>query len=147
MVFIDSNILIYAATDQDLRKKRIAAVVLENAMENSTGVISLQVLREFANVLYRKSDFPHETIRKMVDSFYRAFVCAEESKAILECGMEIKSKHGLQLYDALVVATAKAAGCDTVYSEDMGDGVSYEGVKVVDPFKESAPRNRRGRRT
>ena len=35
-----------------------------------------------------------------------------------------------------MLATAKAAGCDTVYSEDMGDGVVYDGITVKDLFKD-----------
>ena len=35
-----------------------------------------------------------------------------------------------------MLATAKTAGCDTVYSEDMGDAVVYDRITVEDPFKE-----------
>ena len=49
--------------------------------------------------------------------------------------MEIKERHGLQFYDALVVASAEAAGCDTIYSEDLSDGAVYEGIRVENPFK------------
>lgn len=135
-VFFDSNILVYAATEQDMRKKRIAAVILEHSRDNSTGAISLQVLRETANALFRKSNYNGDEIRRIVETFHETFPCSPDSFKLQLRAIEIKEKHGLQFYDALILATAEAAGCDTVYSEDMGDGVVYEGIIVKDPFKE-----------
>ena len=52
MRFFDTNILVYAVTDQDPRKKRIANEVLSHALEvNHDGCISTQVLQEFCNTL------------------------------------------------------------------------------------------------
>ena len=42
-------------------------------------------------------------------------------------------------YDALIVASAIEAGCDTLYSEDMQHGRTIGGVAIVNPFFESAP--------
>ena len=41
----------------------------------------------------------------------------------------------LQFFDALIVAGAERANCDTVYSEDMTDGARYGKVTIVNPFK------------
>ena len=60
MVFLDTNVLVYAALEQDLRKQGIAAAILEHARDEAVGVISLQVLREFANTLFHKSDYSPE---------------------------------------------------------------------------------------
>ena len=150
MDFFDSNVLVYAATDQDPRKRKIALFLFAEAVERGTGVISLQVLREIANCMFRKSDSSFETIRNDLNAF-KALPRVPESEALLDRGMEIKERYGLQLYDALVVASAEAAGCDTVYSEDMADGAVYGSVRVVDPFKEqsgnnaSAPKRNRSR--
>lgn len=134
MDFFDSNVLVYAAMDQDPRKQKIALFLFAEAVERGTGAISLQVLREIANCLFKKSGSPFETIRNDVDAF-KALPRAPESEALLDRGMEIKARYGIQLYDALIVASAEAAGCDTVYSEDMADGAVYGSVHVVDPFK------------
>ena len=136
MVFLDTNVLVYAALEQDSRKQGIAAVILEHAREDAVGVISLQVLREFANALFHKSDYTPDQIRDMVRRFHKTYPCIPDSFELQLRAIEIKSKYGLQFYDAIMLATAEAAGCDTVYSEDMGDGVIYEGITVKDPFKE-----------
>ena len=136
MVFLDTHVLVYAALEQDSRKQGIAAVILEHAREDAVGVISLQVLREFANALFHKSDYTSDQIRDMVRRFHKTYPCIPDSFELQLRAIEIKSKYGLQFYDAIMLATAEAAGCDTVYSEDMGDGVIYEGITVKDPFKE-----------
>ena len=136
MVFLDTNVLVYAALEQDLRKQGIAAVILEHAREEAVGVISLQVLQEFANTLFRKSDYSPAQIRDIVRRFHNTYPCVSDSYEIQIRAIDIKAKYGLQFYDAIMLATAKAAGCDTVYSEDMGDGVVYDGITVKDPFKD-----------
>ena len=136
MDFFDSNVLVYAAMDQDPRKQKISLFLFAEAVERGTGVISLQVLREIANCMFKKSGSPFETIRNDVNAF-KALPRVPESEALLDRGMEIKERYGIQLYDALIVASAEAAGCDTIYSEDMADGAVYGSVRVVDPFKHS----------
>jgi predicted nucleic acid-binding protein len=42
--------------------------------------------------------------------------------------------HGLSFYDALIVASALEAGCDTLYSEDLQDGRRFPGLTIVDPL-------------
>ena len=42
----------------------------------------------------------------------------------------------LRLFDhALILETARAAGCTVVLSEDLNDDQDYGGVRVENPFK------------
>lgn len=50
--------------------------------------------------------------------------------------MILRRKYQLSQWDATIIAAAAALGCKTVYSEDMNDGQVYEGVQVVNPFRE-----------
>ncbi len=40
----------------------------------------------------------------------------------------------MSFYDALIVAAALEAGCDTPYSEDMQDGRKIGALTIVNPF-------------
>ena len=135
MIFIDTNVFVYAMLGQDPSKMRRARALLAELRQAEAGVLSLQVLRELASVLYRKSGWPDALVRKAVEEVME-FRCVRESMETLKRGMTLKARHGLQFYDALVVAAAEEAGCDTVYSEDMGNGAVYGGVRVVNPFAE-----------
>ena len=133
MVFFDSNVLVYITTKQDDRKHDVAVKLVGSTLHDKSGVISLQILREVANVLFMKSTDSPEFIAETLHGF-DVLPCVPETRGMLDAAISLKLRYGLQLYDALVVAAAKSAGCDTVYSEDMGDGQIYDGVKVINPF-------------
>lgn len=134
MVFFDSNVLVYIATNQDAAKKKVALELVASAIGSQNGVISLQVLREVANCMFKKSNDSVEHIRETLSGF-DALDFLGDSRELLDRGMDIKDQYGIQFYDALIVASAEATGCDTLYSEDMGDGQIYSGIRVVNPFK------------
>ena len=134
MVFFDSNVLVYIAINQDTAKKKVALQLVASAIENQSGYISLQVLREVANCMFKKSNDSIEHIRETLSGF-DALDCLDESRDLLNRAIEIKDEYGIQFYDAMIVAAAEAAGCETLYSEDMGDGQIYGGILIVNPFK------------
>ena len=135
MVFLDTNVLLYASLDQDRRKRSIAGVILEDCFRNASGMVSLQVLREFANVLFKKAHLDAREVRRIIHGFM-VLPCASDSQAAFDLALDIKAQYDIQFYDALIVATAELAGCDAIYSEDMGDGESYHNVRIVNPFKQ-----------
>ena len=67
--FFDTNILVYATLDQDVVKKRIAVSLIMEAVASDSFCISAQVLKEFANVLIRKSNRLPQEIREDVRRF------------------------------------------------------------------------------
>ena len=134
MIFLDTNILVYVSTEQDTRKRSISELLIDESIRNGNGAISFQVLREFANVMFKKFGLAADEVRRTL-SIFGDLPRVPESEALLDRGMEIKERYGISFYDALIVASAEAAGCDTVYSEDMEDGAVYGSVRVVDPFK------------
>ena len=73
MRFFDTNILVYAASNQDPRKRAIALDLLRHALEvNHDGVISLQILQEFTNVMLKRSLATDEQIAEKVPCDGRA---------------------------------------------------------------------------
>ena len=136
MIFLDTNILVYVSTEQDARKRSISELLIDESIRNGNGAISFQVLREFANVMFKKFGLAADEVRRTL-SIFGDLPRVPESEDLLDRGMEIKERYGIPFYDALIVASAEAAGCDTIYSEDMADGAVYGSVHVVDPFKHS----------
>ena len=134
MVFLDSNVLVYIAIDQDPAKKERALKFVSGLVASGEAVISLQVLREVANCMFRKSGSDVDFIKETISGF-KSIPCVIDTPEMMERGMEIKARYGIQFYDALVVAAAEAAGCDTVFSENMADGAEYGSVRVENPFR------------
>jgi predicted nucleic acid-binding protein len=45
-------------------------------------------------------------------------------------------RYNLGIYDAMIAASALAADCDTLWSEDMQHGMVLDGrLRVADPFR------------
>ena len=136
MRFIDTNILVYAATDQDPRKRDIARELINHAIEvNHDGCISTQVLQEFCNTMFRKSLRTREEIDGMLD-YFRELVATDVTIDLVRRAVAVKDEYGMQFYDALIVATAAKLGCLEIVSEDLNPGQTYCGMAVVNPFSQ-----------
>ena len=131
--FFDSNILIYAYST-DVRRERALRTIAGG------GVISAQVLNEFTNVLRKKQKQDWAVIEAAVQSIRFRFpdtvpLTADTHAAALALARD----HALAFYDALIVAAAIDAGCDTLYSEDLQHGRNIGGLAIVNPFLGSVP--------
>jgi predicted nucleic acid-binding protein len=58
----------------------------------------------------------------------------------LDRALRAVEDHRLSLWDAMLWATAKRAGCTVLFSEDFQDGRRLEGLLFVDPFVPENPR-------
>jgi predicted nucleic acid-binding protein len=130
--FFDTNILVYAATSD--RRKLKAAACLSHG-----GVASVQVLNEFVHVARRKfrTDWPQIEFallqfRSSLEDILPITPQTHDSAVVLA------RDHGLAFYDALIVAAALEAGCDTLFSEDMQHGRNIGSLSIINPFLEGA---------
>ncbi|HEY0311712.1 MAG TPA: hypothetical protein VGC56_04380 [Allosphingosinicella sp.] len=53
---------------------------------------------------------------------------------MLDLGTETEARHRFSFWDCMILAAARAQGCDIVWSEDMQDGRIVEGMRVGNPF-------------
>jgi len=135
MRFFDTNILVYAATDQDPRKRDIARELIGHAIEvNHDGCISTQVLEEFCNTMLRKSLRTKEEIDGMLD-YFRELLEIDVTIDLVRHALAVKEEYGIQFYDALIVSSAEKLGCHEIVTEDLNPNQTYRGMAVVNPFK------------
>jgi predicted nucleic acid-binding protein len=131
--FFDTNILVYAFLDIDKRDKAIAVLA-------EGGRISVQVLNEFTNVARQKRQRPWPEIEAAITVIREWFPdivpLTEQTHAR---ALALARDHGLSFYDALIVAAAQEAGCDTLFTEDMQHGRKFGSLNIVNPFIEAAP--------
>lgn len=131
--FIDTNILVYADSDDEPGKQHAAALLIAYAISTRTGVISTQVLNEYANVALRKLKLSHERLRLQL-RFYKQFEIVNATLEITDTAVDLHQTRSVSFYDALILASAHVAGCKLLYSEDMNAGEVVAGVRVVNPF-------------
>lgn len=130
--FVDTNVLLYLASGDDQKADRAEVVLAQG------GTISVQVLNEIANVLRRKMEMSWPDTRVFLD-MVRALMNVEPlTWETHETGLRIAERYGLSIYDAMIVSAALIAGCDTLFSEDMQDGLVIDNrLRLVNPFGHS----------
>ncbi len=63
------------------------------------------------------------------------------STADLDSAIRLVDKHSISFWDAMLRATATRAQCGYLFSEDIQDGSIMAGVRIVNPFTASQPRD------
>lgn len=127
-VFFDTNILIYAQQQGD-KANRARALLARG------GKLSVQVLNEFAAVSRRKQNRGWTEIAEAIDD---ALALVDPPLPLTldthVAALALARDHGCSFYDALIIAAALEAGCDTLYSEDLQHGRAFGGLAIVNPF-------------
>jgi predicted nucleic acid-binding protein len=131
--FIDSNILVYAEANDEPVKQSTALALLRRLKLSNSGIISTQVLQEYANVALRKMQLDANHVRKQL-SAHQQFEVVQVTPAIIHGALDLYQTRSLSFYDALIVQAASIAGCNTLYSEDLNTGEIINGVRIVNPF-------------
>jgi len=133
--FLDTNILLYRISgDPSERDKRATAAELLNQKDLH---LSVQVLQEFyvqATRSARHDRLLHEEAVLLIESWKR-FPAQAITLQLLDSALRAKDRWQLSYWDAAIIEAARCSGCDTVLSEDLNDGQSYDGVRVLNPFK------------
>jgi len=128
--FFDTNILLYLFSN-DVAKADRAEKLLATG-----GVISVQVLNEFASVALRKQVMPRVELLSVSQDLRRLCKVMPLTVVTHERGLALLQRYDFSLYDAMIVASALEAGCKTLWSEDFQDGLKVEKVlKIRNPFR------------
>jgi predicted nucleic acid-binding protein len=131
--FIDTNVLVYAEASDAPLKQRAALALLKSLYEESLGVLSTQVLQEYCNVALKKLKLPAQYVRAQLD-LYEQFEVVQVTPAIIHAGLDIHQTRSVSFFDAIVLASAHASGCNVIWTEDMNAGEVVNGVCISNPF-------------
>ena len=127
--FLDTNVLLYALGDDE--KSSIARELIE-----SGGIIALQSLNEFVNVARRKLRFEWPAVRQALSSLLH--LCRLHETISLSThflALSLAERYNLNIHDAMLLAIAHEANCETFISEDLHDGLVIHGTLTVrNPF-------------
>jgi predicted nucleic acid-binding protein len=126
--FFDSNVLIYLTDEASGKSGRTEDLLADG------GVISVQVLNEFANVARRKVQLSWVETRDFLDTFRATLEIVPLTLETHERGLDLAERYHLRVYDGMIVAAALLAGCTTLYSEDMHDGLAIDRLTIRNPY-------------
>ncbi len=130
--FFDTNVLVYAFDNDEPGKQARARELIRNSPD---AIISTQVLLEWYSVVTRKFSppMPPAAAAQVLASLAEFDVIPADAELVLRAA-ETSSNHQISIWDAMIIETAALAGCTTLHSEDLSDGVSIRGVTVRNPF-------------
>lgn len=127
--FVDTNVLLYLISDDAAKVSRVEPLLTGRI------VVSVQVLNEFANVARRKHALSWPALAEVLDGILHF---AEVRPLTLDThlrGRVLAERYGFGVYDALIVAAAIEADCDTLLSEDLQHGQRVDKVLTIrNPF-------------
>ncbi len=128
-IFIDSNVILYAFS-KNKRKKERAKNIIKNR-----GNISIQVLNEVSNTLFKKSKLEPTVVKKSIDLLIKYFQVYEVKIYTIYRALDLKERYKFSYYDSLIIASAIENGCDILYSEDMQHKqVIDDKLTILNPF-------------
>ncbi len=127
--FFDSNTLLYIASPDAAKADRTWELL------DLGGWISVQVLNEMTSVARRKFKMSWPETHKLLLTVTKLLTVRSVTLDIHRSGLRLAERYGFSVYDSFIVAAALEADCDTLWSEDMQDGLLVEGrMRIANPF-------------
>jgi predicted nucleic acid-binding protein len=136
LIFLDTNVLLYACGIHDEDDPR-TAMALEIVAAEESYAVSLQVIQEFFDNAIRPKRPRHLSVQEALNYIYawRQFEVVPLTLALFDDAIAIRQRYKYRYWDCAILAAAIQAGCDTVYSEDMQHDQGIDGVRIVNPFR------------
>lgn len=134
--FLDTNIIVYSFDQSSARKAEVADRLLREGLLTRKGAISYQVVQEFFNVARKHSPGPMrlEEAEHFLSTVLIPLCTVHSSPALFHRALQLVERFHLQWYDALIVASALAAECGILYSEDFQNGQKIDDLEIRNPF-------------
>ena len=129
-IFFDTNVLLYLLSADATKADRAEELL------TAGGVVSVQVLNEFASTAAGKLAMQIRQIREILSTI-RA-ICNVKPLEVMthELGLELAERYRYSVYDSMILAAALRAGCSTLLSEDFHHGQKIDRLTIVNPFKQ-----------
>ncbi len=127
--FLDTNILIHASCQRSAKTEKASQIL------NAGGIISVQVLNEFASAAFRKFSYTWPEIRESIEKFKIFLDIVPLTPRTHQTAIDFAERFQLSFYDAVIAAAAHLAGCTTLYSEDMHHNLQLTPtLRLQNPF-------------
>ena len=135
MRFVDTNVLIYAVSPAatDAAKRRRA----QHLLQDGDLALSVQVLQEFFHQVTRPTRANPLTSEQALGFLHSmvSFPVVPMTIDLFQDAVSICERFRLSYWDSAILAAARTAGCDAVYSEDFSSEQDYDGLRVINPFR------------
>lgn len=135
LVFVDTNVLIYAEDTADPGKHARALAWLEALWDRRCGRVSTQALNEFyVNATHRlRPPMPMGDARAEVRR-YQHWQPWQIDHQTVETAWAFEARFAVSYWDALILAAASHQGCQIVLTEELQHERRIDSLRIVNPF-------------
>ena len=135
LAFVDTNVLVYAVSNDEPEKQRMAREIVAHGFRDGCYAISTQVMLEVYVNITRKARIaiPAPEAFEYVRAFAEWPVVEITSEMVL-AALQLAHRARISTWDAAILESARQAGCARVLSEDLVDGQAYGDITVENPF-------------
>ena len=127
--FVDTNLLLYLLSADNAKADRAEETLAGG------GMLSVQVLNEFAAVASRKLRMSIPEIREILTTIRAVCRVVPISEETHDLGLHVAERYRLSIYDSMVVASALMSGCSELLSEDLQQQRRIEDQLIIrNPF-------------
>jgi predicted nucleic acid-binding protein len=130
---LDTNILVYSVDRLAGDRHAIAKRIVERAKLGNC-VLTLQAASEFYAATTAKQKIPPADAAALAEDWLTAFPVAAAGQSAVRLALRMAASGRASYWDALLIATAAEAGCTAILTEDLADGATLFGVRIVHPF-------------
>ena len=132
-IFLDTNVLIYAAAGHKSEPDKWA--VAQNLLAFEDATISTQVLAEFYAVSQCKRYLDVRDANFWMERLVMMPLVELDGALVLE-GVAIAQRYRIHYWDGAILAASQRCLAGILYSEDLNHDQTYGSVRVVNPFLE-----------
>ena len=129
----DTNILVCSVDRHAGARQAQAAGAIERAAGRDCP-LTLQAVSGFHAAVTRKGIAPAQEAAGFAADWMELFPCVAASAEAVRPALDAAAAGRAAYRDALLVASAAEAGCAAVLTEDLADGGTLFGVRIVSPF-------------
>ena len=126
----DTNILFYSIDARNAAKHSRARTLIGLADSRRVPIL-LQTFGELSNAVSKRHPALLPQVEKLIHTASVLFAVVPMEFDDVAQALFIHGQHKIQFWDAVLWATARRAGCTTLFSEDMQDGQSIGGISLL----------------
>jgi predicted nucleic acid-binding protein len=130
---LDTDILAYSADSKAGDRHSLAGMIVDRAIECDC-LLTLQAISEFCSVATRKGMVAPREAAALADDWLDLFPTAGATPTAVRSALASAASGKVSYWDALLLATAKEAGCVAILSENLAAGAKLDGVEICNPF-------------
>ncbi len=132
-VALDSNVLVYAeGLTEDYRNELSQNIIA--AISPDQLVIPIQSISETFFWLIKRAKLPRTHASERARYWLSNYAAQAVTEDVMVDALDLVSIHGLQVFDAIILACSEQSRASVLLSEDMQHGFRWRGVTVINPF-------------